>query len=377
MSHHWRRQLAVTACAVIVTACLPASPAAADSIRDDEWYLTYLDLGQAHKISEGVGVTVALLDTGVDATHIDLVGNVMGAGREVQGALGDGLTDSEGHGTAMAGLIAGHGHGAGAAAGIIGVAPKSSVLSYQPDGSAARGTDAVAHAIGDAVSRGAKVVNMSFGFADSPLVAEAIRAAERADVVLVAAAGNTSTATTVDYPAAYPGVVAVGAVDRTGDHAAISVTGPEVLLAAPGVDIRSTGAGGGYRIGTGTSDSSAVVSGVVALIRSRYPEMSATEVIHRLTATATDKGAPGRDDEYGYGIVNPVAALTADVPPLSPSPSATASGPTATHNPVAAPRGGNGDSTLVVALTIAGSLVALGIVVAVLADIRRRRRSRG
>jgi subtilisin family serine protease len=96
------------------------------------------------------------------------------------------------------------------------------------------------------------------------------------------------------------------------------------VLAAPAVDIVSTDAGGKYSKSFGTSDATAIVAGVAALVRSKFPQLSAREVIHRMTATAIDKGKPGRDDEYGYGIVNPVAALTADVPPLgesqSPSP---------------------------------------------------------
>jgi subtilisin family serine protease len=108
--------------------------------------------------------------------------------------------------------------------------------------------------------------------------------------------------------------VAVAGVDRNGNHSKVSVSGPEVVLAAPSDDISSTNAGGGYRVGTGTSDATAIVAGAVALVRSRFPQMKAPEVIRRLTATAIDKGPPGRDNDYGYGIVNLVGALTADLP---------------------------------------------------------------
>jgi subtilisin family serine protease len=104
-----------------------------------------------------------------------------------------------------------------------------------------------------------------------------------------------------------------------------------MVLAAPAVDIISTGAFGDYETGSGTSNSTAIVAGAVALVRAKYPSLSAPEVIRRLTATATDKGKPGRDDEYGYGVVNVVAALTADVPPLPsglPSPVVSGSGGT-------------------------------------------------
>jgi len=109
------------------------------------------------------------------------------------------------------------------------------------------------------------------------------------------------------------------------------VAGQEVAISAPAVDIVSTGLGHGYRVGTGTSDATAIVAGVAALVRSKFPDLSAPEVIHRLTATAIDKGKPGRDDEYGYGIVDPVGALTKDVPPLSAAPSLF--GPSATAPP--------------------------------------------
>jgi subtilisin family serine protease len=99
------------------------------------------------------------------------------------------------------------------------------------------------------------------------------------------------------------------------------------MLSAPAVDITSTGIAGTYLHGTGTSNATAIIAGAAALVRAKYPKMSATEVIHRLTATAIDKGDPGRDDLYGYGIVNLVGALTADVPP----PSSTAA-PPSNHN---------------------------------------------
>lgn len=118
------------------------------------------------------------------------------------------------------------------------------------------------------------------------------------------------------YPATEKGVIAVGGINRNGEHAAVSVTGPEIDVVAPAVDIYSTSYDGKYSKGTGTSSATAIVAGAVALIRSKYPDLPAQEVAHRLTATAIDKGPPGRDDEYGYGVIDLVAALTADVPPL-------------------------------------------------------------
>jgi type VII secretion-associated serine protease mycosin len=312
---------AVVALALVVSVpvvLLPGKAALADAVRDQEWQLGFLRVIQAQRFSQGRGVVVAVVDSGVDATHPDLVGNVL-AGTDVQiGATGDGQTDTDGHGTGMAGLIAAHGHGPGDSEGILGIAPQATILPVR-DG--ARFGVAMADGIDWAVAHGARVISISQGddTADTPVIRKAVENALAHDIVVVAGAGNTTSAipqTSVSYPAAYPGVVAVAGVDRQGGHPTVSVTGPQVLLSAPAVDVPQTGLNHGYVTGTGTSAATAIVAGVVALVRARYPNLSATEVVHRLTATATDKGAPGRDEVYGYGIVNPVAALTANVPPL-------------------------------------------------------------
>jgi subtilisin family serine protease len=146
-------------------------------------------------------------------------------------------------------------------------------------------------------------------------------------------------------------------------------SGWPTLVSAPGVDIESTGPKNWYRMGTGTSDSTAITAGVVALIRSRFPTLSATEVIHRLTATATDRGPKGRDPEYGYGIVNPYAALTADLPPASASPAADSS--PSVSGVGQSPRGsGGGKRTLLIAAAVA---VALGVIVLGAVSVLRRR----
>ena len=300
-----------------------AAPASADATRDQQWYLPFLGVAGAHQYSEGAGVVVAVLDSGVDATHPDLAGNVL-AGADVEpGATGNGQTDTDGHGTAMAGLIAGHGHGANASLGVLGLAPTATVLPVK-DGDAR--AVALPDAVDWAVAQGAKVISISQAAqGDSTIERRAVENAIAHDVVVVAGVGNIP-GTFVEFPAAYPGVVAVAGVDQQGNHADISITGPEVVLSAPAIDVVRPTLNHGYGFGTGTSDATAIVAGAVALVRARYPNLSATEVVHRLTATAIDKGAPGRDDVYGYGIVNPVGALTANVPPLpQQSPSANPS----------------------------------------------------
>ena len=203
------------------------------------------------------------------------------------------------------------------------------------------------------------------------------RAIERAvarNIVVVAGVGNMPQLPGWIYPAAYPGVVGAAGVDKDGNHAAISVVSPSAMLAAPAVGIVSTGirTGGrnGYRTGTGTSAATAIIAGAAALIRAKYPAMSATEVIHRLTATADDKGKPGRDNEYGYGVVNLVKALTADVPPLQPTTT-----PTTTPALTQATPPQNTDGTLAKTILIAGALLIIAALCAAFITIALRQRA--
>ncbi len=175
--------------------------------------------------------------------------------------------------------------------------------------------------------------------------------------------------TTVEFPAAYDGVIAAAAVARTGVHSAVSVVGEEVVLAAPGENITTISIDGKPRLSSGTSDAAALISGVAALVKAKFPNLSGREIYHRMIATADDKGAPGRDPEYGYGIVNPVRALTENVPPLteSPSPNPDAS-PQTTQ---ARPDGGNGSGLPAVAFIAIGAVVLAGLVLAVVIAARR------
>jgi subtilisin family serine protease len=218
----------------------------------------------------------------------------------------------------MASLIAGHGHGTGD--GCLGIAPRARILPIRR-GAAHTPLDKgeVAKGIRWAVDHGARVINLSLGNADSPPLRQAVDYALDRDVVVVAAVGLPGGLGRIPAPARIPGVVAVSGVDRNGNIAA-SASGPEVAIAAPAKDIVHATKGGGYSIGTGTSDATAIVSGVVALIRSKYPDLDAANVINRLIQTADDKGPPGRDERYGFGIVNPVRALTADVPRVDRNP---------------------------------------------------------
>lgn len=362
-----RRYRYVTFASAMALGLLAAPPARADSIRDRQWYLGFLRIPQAQQVSEGDGVVVAVVDTGVNSKQPELSGNLL-PGYDNNLGL-NGWSDDDGHGTAMASIIAAH--GTSAASGTLGIAPKAKLLPVKVGVSGDNLTaSGVTAGIYWAVDHGAKVINLSLAGGETRFEDEALRGALAADVVVVAGVGNRPEDTKVGFPAAYPGVVAVAGVDQSGGHAEVSVTGPEVVLSAPAVDIVAPRHDLLYGSGTGTSDAAAIVSGVVALVRAKYPNLSAREVVHRLTATAIDKGPPGRDDEYGYGIVNPVAALTADVPPLPASPSAGPTKPAASVTNRAAPP--DRTSTLFVGVLVA-LLVAAGAVGLLIARARTRR----
>lgn len=313
------RLAAVTLIAAVASSAA-AAPAWADQIRDAQWHLSYLDLPTAHQLSRGEGVTVAVIDSGVDASHPDLEGNVSPGVDLVEPGNPDAWTPDM-HGTGVAGVIVGHGHGPGGGDGVLGVAPEATVLPVRvaTDDEEEPTSHLISDAIEEAVDRGAGVINISLSTGRSELDERAVAAARRDDVVVVAAAGNRPDTDTVTFPAALPGAVAVGATTDDGSLADFSVTGPEIALSGPGSDIVTTGPDGGYVRVDGTSAAAPVVAGAAALVRAHYPDLSASEVIHRLVSTATDAGPDGRDEEYGHGIVDPVAALTAGVPGWEPT----------------------------------------------------------
>jgi type VII secretion-associated serine protease mycosin len=295
-------------------------PALADEVRDAQWHVDYLDLATAHQISRGAGVTVAVIDSGIDATHQDLRDNLAPGTDLVEPANRDGWTPEE-HGTVVAGVLAGHGHGPGGADGVLGVAPAARILpirttddSEDPQPRSRLLADGIEYA----VANGATVISISLSSDPSDIDQRAIEAARRSDVVVVAAAGNRPDAEAVTFPAALPVVVAVGGVDRAGGLAEFSVTGPQIMLTAPGHEIVSTAPGDEYVIASGTSLAAPIVAGTAALVRAAHPQLTADEVIHRLVSTADDAGPLGADEQYGHGVVNVVAALTADVPPMPP-----------------------------------------------------------
>ena len=327
---------AIAGLLAITTAGLPAQPVQ-DDIRAQQWHLDFLNIDQVHQISTGKGVIVGVIDTGVDGGHPDLAGRLLPGLDLSFFERPDALEDLDGHGTAMAGLIAANGR-------ALGIAPDATILPVRHSSTGAIG-DARRQAEGIrwAVDHGATVLCLAFGHPEPDGYLErAIKYALDHDVVVVAAVGNTPDDEGLVYPAAYDGVIGAAGIDRDGNHAPISVISPAADLAAPAVRIMTPRARNviptGYASASGTSDATAIIAGVAALIRAKYPDLSAEDVINRMITTADDRGQPGRDDQYGHGIINPLAALTADIPPLNPPTTTppqtqTANPPPANTNP--------------------------------------------
>jgi type VII secretion-associated serine protease mycosin len=314
--------------AVAASVAFVGPSAAADSIRDREYWLGGYGIREAWQVTRGAGVTVAVIDTGVDGTHPDLAGAVVG-GTDVSGVgAANGqkpVGDSGEHGTMVGSLLAGRGHGSGA--GVIGSAPEASLLSISIGfGVGTRGSDEqIADAVRWAVDNGADVINMSLtrNSLEWPRSwDEAFLYAFDHDVVVVAAAGNRGSGTTeVGAPATIPGVLVVGGVDRNGRASFdASSQGITIAVSAPSEGLVGAAPGGGYYSWAGTSGATPIVAGIVALVRAAHPELDAGNVIHRLTATATSPGVAVPSPIYGYGLVDAAAAVGASVPAVTTSP---------------------------------------------------------
>ncbi|MDT0460405.1 type VII secretion-associated serine protease mycosin [Streptomyces sp. DSM 41527] len=382
----WMTATCGTALLCAISSVHLAPPAAADSIRDHQWALSAFDADAIEKVSTGRGVTVAVVDTGVDGTHPDLIGNVL-PGKDFLsgGGRADHETDNV-HGTAMASLIAGHGHGPGNAAGIKGLAPDAKILPLRVnvDGKLQFGsTKGVAQAIRYAVDHGASVINLSLASPNgAPDLEESVRYAQQKGAVVVAGAGNDG-GRKPNYPASFPGVISVGAVDSSGRIWEKSNYGSNNLLAAPGVDNYSAGLNHQYQTESGTSDATAYVSAAAALLRSKFPKLTAGQIANRLVKTAKlpkpMKGTQLPDKRYGYGFIRPYSALTEDIPagpkngPL-PAPSASSSTATPSPSDSAAPdaSASKGRSAYVV-WGVAGAAV-LGLLTGVAVVVVKRRR---
>jgi subtilisin family serine protease len=323
--------LAVAAAALVVT--IDAGPARADSVREAQmWVLDAINAPRAWNVTQGQGVTVAVIDSGVNPDVSDLAGSVT-AGPDLTGVRTPESDPGWGvHGTWMASLIAGHGHGGGGS-GITGVAPKARVLSIRviPDSGdpgyarykhepQSRIQRELARAITYAVSHGVGVISMSVGY-DLPSrpVRQALQDALNHNVAVFASSGNSGDAPGArrrghapdSFPADYPGVLGVGAVDQNGVPAGFSSDNLSVQVAAPGVRVPAQGRDGGYWEVSGTSPACALTAGVAALIRSAYPGLPPNLVRDAITTTTSNRPAGGYDNEVGFGTVDAAAALSA------------------------------------------------------------------
>jgi type VII secretion-associated serine protease mycosin len=323
----------------------------------------------------------------VDGRHEDLSGQVVQGPDYTAGGRVPGSRYWGRHGTSIAGIIAGHGHGTGGTAGVLGVAPLAKILSIrvtwenndpirQSHGAALQDRDAVAKGIRYAVDHGANVINMSLGgtnatFNGTAADEAAIKYALDKGVVLVASMGNDGAPPTRKYfPAAYPGVIAVGAVDRKLKPWKDSNQGDYVSVAAPGVGIVSTDTGDAYQVTDGTSASSAIVSGVVALVRSRFPHMTPDQVRQTLQQGVTRQPVSGHDSQVGSGVVDAGKVMDAATA-LDQAVNGTATPKSVAVSPKATPPPNNSADLLLIGILGGGGvLVTTGLV---LGWLQRRR----
>ena len=333
-----RRLLSAAAVAGLLTTCglpLSAGPAQAGprvlapfelTPGPAEWWLAAWQVQRTvWPLTEGAGVTVGEVDSGVQAGVPDLRGVVL-PGANLTQTGGNGDTDiqvgEDGHGTAMAVVIAGQGTGTG----TVGIAPRSRILPVIVGGSGPASVRTAAAGIRYAVSHGAQVVNLPFGIGRTspatcdPVLQAAVAYAIGHDVVLVASSGNASRYAGPGEPASCAGVLAVGGIEPDGSLWRGSTRQPYVAVAAPADHMVYVGRDGRYTTtGEGTSFSAALTAGTAALIRSRYPDMPWYRVVQRLTGTATPAGRPVPNQGYGYGIINPARAVNASAYPVRAS----------------------------------------------------------
>jgi subtilisin family serine protease len=261
-----------------------------------------LRLPQAHGVATGQNVLVAVIDSGIDATHPELAGAVVNTFNALPSP-----EKAETHGTGMAGVIVAHGK-------VAGVAPAAHILAVRAFDGSDGNTFAILKGLDWAAANGARVINMSFAGPADPAIGRSLAAARKLGIVLVAATGNAGAKSPPLYPAADPNVIAVTATDADDKLFDLSNRGRYVAVAAPGVDILAPGPDATYQVGSGTSFAAANVSGVVALMLQQRPGQKPEAIRATLMATARDLGPKGFDEQFGAGLADAFAAVTANEP---------------------------------------------------------------
>jgi hypothetical protein len=365
VSLRFPRPVIVTAAIGLVVAwtALSSVPVFADQVRQGEWWLSQMHVTQAQQTTQGAGVTIALLDTGVDPAQPDLTGSVIPGPDFTQSGEKLGSQFYGIHGTAMASLIVGHGHGAGGTDGILGVAPAAKLLSIRvaldsgdpllaDQLTVANLPNAIAAGIRYAVANGAQVIDLPLDPAQSvsdlvatPTPAPApgtpmtpIQAAQQTiaggsaaeqqavayaisqGVVLVAPGGDNGAGTdAANFPANYPGVISVGAYNSSVVKAPFSSHQGYVTLTAAGSGMAAA-TPTGYTTVSSTAAASAIVTGIAALIKAQYPELKPAQVTQALTSSTVFRPANGMTDGSGHGTADAARALAAAKSIAAPGP---------------------------------------------------------
>ena len=268
-----------------------------------QYAVAQLRLPQAHTLARGMNVTIAVIDSGIDAKHPELANSVADNF--------DALGSKEGphvHGTGIAGAIVAH-------AKLMGSAPEARLIAIRAFGAGSKGAESTSYVIlrglDYAAEHGAQIINMSFAGPKDPLIERGIAATAARGILMVAAAGNAGAKSAPLYPAANPNVIAVSGTDAQEKLFTASNRGNHIAISAPGADIFLPAPDEKYQITSGTSFSAAYVSGVAALMLEHNPALKPNDVRAILTRTARDLGTPGRDDQFGAGEADAFAAVTA------------------------------------------------------------------
>jgi hypothetical protein len=292
-----------------------------------QYVVDHLRLPEAHRLAQGEQVPIAVIDSGVEATHPEMTGRIAKSFDAIGGAF-----QPHEHGTGMAGAIVAH-------AQLTGVSPRANILAaraFAPGQSTgSSGTSFhILKAMDWSIREGARVINMSFAGPRDPLMTRAIQVAASQRIAMVAAMGNEGPGAPVSFPAADPNVIAVTATDQAGRLFSAASRGNHVAVAAPGVEIILPAPRGGYQISSGTSVAAAHVSGIAALLLERQPDLDPAQLRQILQETA--RRGPTADPLLGAGLADPVPALTAARAP-DPVPMVTAPPPAPPATTAAAP----------------------------------------